>query len=151
MRWKIGAAVAAGALVTAAAIGTAQDKATGIVAYRQAVMKANGAHAQALQVALTEQPQLLKDAGYHAEAIKEAMEYVPDLFPPGSKQASNALPPVWENPAGFETAAGKAEELAEKLAEALEGGDVGASLAAFQALGKEGCGGCHETYRKKPD
>jgi cytochrome c556 len=31
------------------------------------------------------------------------------------------------------------------------GGDVPATLATFAALGKEGCGGCHETFRKKED
>jgi cytochrome c556 len=29
--------------------------------------------------------------------------------------------------------------------------NVQATLAAFAALGKEGCGGCHETFRKKQD
>jgi cytochrome c556 len=32
-----------------------------------------------------------------------------------------------------------------------QSGDVKATLAAFAALGKEGCGGCHETFRKKQD
>ena len=36
-----------------------------------------------------------------------------------------------------------------KLAEAAKGGDAQATLAAFAALGKDGCGGCHETFRKK--
>ena len=43
----------------------------------------------------------------------------------------------------------KAEGLAEKLAEAAESGDAKATLAAFATLGKEGCGGCHGTFRKK--
>ena len=45
----------------------------------------------------------------------------------------------------------RARELAGKLAETSQGGDVQATLAAFAALGKEGCGGCHETFRKKQD
>jgi cytochrome c556 len=145
--------ISLGALAAAAMIGSAvvaQEKATGVVAYRQSVMKANGAHMGALQVALTDQKQLLKNAAYHAEAIKEAVEYVGEAFPAGSTQASNALPAVWENSAGFAAAAKKAEELAEALAQALESGDAAASLAAFQALGKDGCGGCHTTFRKKP-
>lgn len=151
MRRSLVVAVAAGLLLSAGGvIVVAQEKATGIVAYRQAAMKANAAHAQALQVVLTDQTQLVKDAAYHAEAIKETAEYLPKLFPPGSTAASNALPPVWDDPAGFAAASKKAEELAEKLADTMETGDVAASLAALQALGKEGCGGCHETFRKKP-
>ena len=79
------------ALAAAAMIGgavVAQEKATGVVAYRQSVMKANGAHMGALQVALTDQKQLLKNAAYHAEAIGEAIEYVGEAFPAGSTQAS---------------------------------------------------------------
>jgi cytochrome c556 len=151
MRRSVVAAAAVGLIVAAAApLGVAQEKATGIVAYRQAVMKANGAHAQALQLALTEQQQLIPDAAYHAAAVEQSMSQVPDLFPDGSTAASNALPPVWDDPAGFKAAAEKAADLAGLLADALESGDATASLAAFQALGKEGCGGCHETFRKKP-
>jgi cytochrome c556 len=40
-------------------------------------------------------------------------------------------------------------ELATKLEAAANSGDQAATLAAFGALGKDGCGGCHETYRKK--
>jgi cytochrome c556 len=142
------------AVVTLAIGGAlvAQEKATGVVALRQAVMKANGAHAQALQLILTDQKQFMRHAAYHAEAIQEALEYVPALFPPDSMQpASNALPAIWENQAGFEASAMKGEELAGKLAEAIEAGDEQAALAAFAALGKEGCGGCHEDFRKKQE
>ncbi len=72
------------------------------------------------------------------------------MFPPGSdQQPTAALPVIWTDQAGFKAAAEKAEGLAEKLAEAAKGGDAQATLAAFAALGKEGCGGCHETFRKK--
>ena len=36
-----------------------------------------------------------------------------------------------------------------QLVDAAKGGDAKATLAAFAALGKEGCGGCHQTFRKK--
>ena len=63
--------------------------------------------------------------------------------------ATSALPAVWSDQAGFKAAAEKAEGLAEKLAAAAKSGDPQATLAAFAALGKEGCGGCHQTFRKK--
>ncbi|MEK0084420.1 c-type cytochrome [Benzoatithermus flavus] len=128
-----------------------QPKATGIVAVRQMTMKANGDHMGAIKAILTEQPQLVKRVAWHAEAITEGVEYVPELFPEGSDQPPTAaLPAVWKDQKGFKAAAAKAENLAKKLAETAKGGDVQATLAAFAALGKEGCGGCHETFRKKP-
>ena len=73
-------------------------------------------------------------------------------FPEGSTQPPTAaLPVVWDKPDQFKQAAERAHGLAEKLAETSRGGDVPATLAAFAALGKEGRGGCHETFRKKQD
>ena len=146
-------ALAIGAAVVAA--GTAvlaqdQPKATGVVAVRQATMKANADHMNAIKSILTEYPQLIGQIEFHAEAIKETAEYTPGMFPPGSDQpASWALPTVWSDQAGFAAAAEKAEGLAGKLAEGAKGGDVQATLAAFAALGKDGCGGCHQNFRKK--
>ena len=140
--------------IAAATVVLAQDepKATGVAAVRQATMKANGAHMAAIKAILTEYPQLITAVEFHAEAIKEAAEYTPAMFPSGSdQQPTAALPVIWTDQAGFQAAAEKAEGLAEKLTEAAKGGDAQATLAAFTALGKEGCGGCHETFRKKQD
>jgi hypothetical protein len=73
-------------------------------------------------------------------------EYAPEMFPEGSTQKPTAaLPAVWEKPDQFQQAAERTHGLAEKLAQTAQGGDVQATLAAFAALGKEGCGGCHQT------
>jgi cytochrome c556 len=151
MRGRIIALLVGGVALGAIGPGSAQDKATGIVAVRQMTMKANGDHMGAIKAILTEQPQLVKRVAWHAEALAESAEYTAELFPQGSDQSPTAaLPAVWSDQKGFAAAAKKAEGLARKLAETAAGGDVQATLAAFGALGKEGCGGCHETFRKKP-
>ena len=145
-------------IVAAAALGVLsgtivqadEEKATGVVAVRQATMKANGDHMTAIKAIITEYPQLLSQIEFHADAIKETAEYTPAMFPPGSDNSPTwALPPVWSDAAGFKAGADKTEGLAEKLADAAKSGDVKATLAAFATLGKEGCGGCHTTFRKK--
>ena len=129
-----------------------QEGAKGVVAIRQATMDANAKHMNAVKAILTEDPQLLQHVAFHAQAIAEAAEYAPEMFPQGSTQPPTAaLPVIWEKPDQFQQAAERAHGLAEKLAETSQGGDVKATLAAFAALGKEGCGGCHETFRKKQD
>jgi cytochrome c556 len=129
-----------------------QEGAKGVVAIRQATMDANAKHMNAVKAILAEDPQLLQHVAFHAQAIAEAAEYVPEMFPQGSTQPPTAaLPVIWEKPDQFRQAAERAHGLAEKLAETSRGGDVPATLAAFAALGKEGCGGCHETFRKKED
>ena len=129
-----------------------QEGAKGVVAVRQATMDANAKHMSAIKAILSEDPQLIKLVAFHAQAIAEAAEYVPEMFPPGSTQTPTAaLPVIWDKQDQFKQAAERAHGLAGKLAETSQGGDVKATLAAFAALGKEGCGGCHETFRKKQD
>ena len=152
MRSGVLAIAVAAAGIAAGSVVLAQDqpKATGIVAVRQATMKANGAHMAAIKAILTEDPALIDQVEFHAEAIEAAAEHTPALFPPNSGQpASSALPTVDSDQAGFKSAADKTHELAEKLVQAADGSDPKAMLAAFAALGKDGCGGCHQTFRKK--
>jgi cytochrome c556 len=148
---KLAVLLAAGAGLGLVSIAAAQEKgAKGVVAVRQATMEANAKHVGAIKFILTEEPGLIGQVAFHAEAIAGAAEHVPDMFPPGSTQApTDALPAIWEKPDQFKQAAQRAHGLAERLAEAARGGDVQATQAAFGALGKEGCGGCHETFRKK--
>jgi cytochrome c556 len=140
--------VAVGVTVTAA---IAADKdAKGVVAVRQNAMDANGAHVVAIKAILTEYPQAINLVVPQAEAIAAVALTVPDMFPKGSDQPpTNALPAVWEKPDEFKAAAQKVHDLAQKLADTAKGGDPKATLAAFGALGKEGCGGCHENFKKR--
>ena len=150
---KLAVLLAAGAGLGLVSMAAAQEKgAKGVVAVRQATMEANAKHVGAIKFILTEEPTLIKHVAFHARAIAGAAEHAPEMFPQGSTQApTDALPAIWEKPDQFRQAAERAHGLAEKLAETAEGGDVQATQAAFGALGKEGCGGCHETFRKKED
>jgi cytochrome c556 len=151
MRGKLIATLAGAIAFGTVLTSLAEEKASGIVAVRELTMKANGDHMATVKAILTEQPQLVKRVVWHAVALAESAEYTPELFPLGSDQSPTAaLPTVWSDQKGFAAAAEKAEDLAHELASKAETGDVAATLAAFAALGKEGCGGCHDTYRKKP-
>ena len=145
-------------LASAALIGTvvlagsvvAQDKPTGIVAYRSIVMKSLGAHSGALKSILTDQTELIDQAALHANTISETAKLIPAMFPEGSdNEPTEALPVIWEDSAGFEAASQNLAELAAAVATASESGDVQGTLAAFAKMGKEGCGGCHDKFREK--
>lgn len=149
-------ALAAGALLAATAgLAVAQDwQSSGILAYRQAEMKVLGAHAGAIKAVVTDQRDMLANVPRHARDIAAFARILPDAFPEGSGPGTqmgdtDALPIIWEDRAGFEAKAQNLAELAEALAVAAESGDPAATLQAFATMGKEGCGGCHETYRKK--
>lgn len=135
------------------AIGTtwAEDvKPKGFVAIREASMDALGAHTGAIKVILTEKPELLSQVVVHANAIAAIGPIIPAMFPAGSLEPpSAALQAVWDKPDDFKKDADELATLAAAVAKAAESGDAKATLAAFGEMGKEGCGGCHQTFRKK--
>lgn len=153
MRRGLVVLLAAGIGVGTASFALAQQKgAKGVVAVRQATMEANAKHMSAIKVILSETPDLLPQVTYHAEAIAQAAGHTDAMFPGGSdQQPTAALPAIWEKPDEFKQAGDRARELAGKLAEVAKGGDRQATLAAFGTLGKDGCGGCHQTFRKKDE
>jgi cytochrome c556 len=70
-------------------------------------------------------------------------------FPQGSdKGDTKALPVVWSDWKGFETASHNMSAQATKMAELGQAGNMDAVKAQFAEMGKA-CGGCHNTYRAK--
>ena len=64
---------------------------------------------------------------------------------------SRALPAVWDQPAEFDSRIQELSRLAGLLAAAAGQGDLDAATAAFAALGREGCTGCHDRFRRPMD
>jgi cytochrome c556 len=127
-----------------------EPKATGVVAVRQSAMDSLGGHSGAIQKILTEYPELINLVPVHARAIAEVAPTIPAMFPQGSTQEpTRALPAIWEKQADFENQAKQLASLADAVVKAAEGGDRQAILQAFTAMGRDGCGGCHNTYREK--
>ena len=138
-------------------LARAQEKAEpkGVVAYRIAVMRTLGAQMMATKTILTETPQFAENVVWHAQILRDALDSLAantdTLFPEGSTENSNALPSVWEKKAEFRAEARKASELAASFLKlASESQDPKTLLPAFAKLGKEGCGSCHENFRRKP-
>ena len=148
-RYLIPASAGALLLGGLALADTGGPQATGSVAYRQHSMSAMAEHMAALKVVLTEEPGLMGEVGAHAAAIAATSTFIPTMFPnDGNVVDSSALPSVWDKPDDFAAAAKHNQELAQKLGETASGGDPKATLAAFAALGRQGCGSCHESFRK---
>ena len=138
-------AVAALGMLGAAAV-TAQD----IYKERETLMKGFGEQMGVVKGVVAENKGTLADATAAAQAIVANAPKIPSIFPEGTNAGeSEALPVIWQQWPEFEAKATNMGELAAKLEQAAASGDEAATLAAFGALGKDGCGGCHETFRKK--
>ena len=94
-----------------------------------------------------------EEAGEAAAVIAAAAPKIPDVFPPGTGMGadpkSETKDVVWEKWDEFTAAATLLGDKAAALKTALASGDAGAVGAAFGDLGKNGCGGCHRSFREK--
>ncbi len=72
------------------------------------------------------------------------------LFPRGTEHGDNtkALPAVWSDRAGFETAGQRLIEAAEKLRAAAKANDTAAFAAEVKDVGAA-CKACHDKFRAK--
>jgi cytochrome c556 len=137
--------LAIGAVALAATAVTAQQQDP--IKARQAIMKANGQHAQlGTKMSKGEEP-FTVEKGKKVFATYQDVAKAHALFPESSKTGETAaLPAIWENKADFEARLTKLVNEA-KAAEAKVS-DLDSFKAEFTEVQKN-CGGCHQTYRKR--
>jgi cytochrome c556 len=140
-------------LIAAASISAgAADDPESIIKERREFMKGNGGHMKAINDALEAGD--LTAIPEHATALRDGAKKIPDLFPEGTSMTefpgkTGAKPEIWTEWDKFKQQASYLEEEAGELLEATGGGDKATIAAAFENLGKEGCGGCHQPFRQK--
>jgi cytochrome c556 len=120
------------------------------IAARRTLMKANGDQAKVgASMMKGEAPFDLDKARKVFAAFEEAATKVPTLFPENSKSGGDtaADPKIWENMHDFKARFAKFRADAEDALAKVT--DLDSFKAAFGAIGKNDCGGCHEKYRIK--
>src|ERR1700758_461551 len=145
-------AAAAIAVAGAAGFALAQDKET-VLKDRQATMKEQGKDAGAVKAYLDGKGDLAQAKAAAAD-LTQTTKKIPELFPPGTGGANPtgdfvAKPVIWTDWNKFLDAQKTAAAKADALLVAVNSGDKGAIEAAFNDLGKNGCGTCHTTFREK--
>ncbi|HWA46463.1 MAG TPA: cytochrome c [Hypericibacter adhaerens] len=159
MSWKSWIAFSA---VCALAVGIAASHSnrsaadTPVVQQRQALMKEMGKQMGIINDFLQKGAGDAAGAQAAADTIHADAAKIPDLFPQGTSINDNvgktgAKPEIWANFDSFKAAAAKLAELSATASTAAAGGDKAALGDAFGAMGKNGCGGCHQNFRQKID
>ena len=125
-----------------------------IIAERRKLMKGQGAAAKTIDDFVEGGTGTAADVAKAAASIKESSAKIPDLFPAGTSMDDNvaethAKKEIWANFDDFKAKAAKLGDLAGALEVAAATGDKEKIGAAFGAMGKEGCGGCHSLYKMK--
>ena len=153
-RWKfslVAAAALAASIVLMAAVKA--DDLASVVAERQAGMKAMGGKLKSIK-AYAESGAGQADAAADAAVLVATSKSIPGWFPAGSGLDSfsgktAAKPDLWTDPAKFKAIAATFQADALALQQAIAAGDKEAAAAAFETMGREGCGACHGAFRAK--
>jgi len=154
MKNRFAFAAVAAALAMIFAAGSYADSPKDIVLKREEAMKQMGGHMKAIK-AFTEGTGSAADVAKRATEISEISKKIPSLFPAGTDMNGaedskvKASAKIWQDWAGFEKAAAMLGVKSKALAAAADGGDKMAIAAAFDDMGKNGCGGCHKAFREK--
>jgi cytochrome c556 len=148
--------VAIGAMIVALGWGaagvSAQDN-EAIVKDRQATMKAQGAALDGIKKYLGGEAD--QAAGTKsADNLVKLAQSLPGKFTKGTSTTdfpgkSGAKPIIWADWDKFLAAQKNLVAQAEKLDAAVKSGDKKAAAEQYAATGKDGCGGCHTTFREK--
>lgn len=139
-----------GALGVASA-ALAQDG-EAVIAKRQDAMKAQGKDLGAVKAFIDGKGDLAA-AQAAGDDLAKRMTEILGLFPEKTGMAefpgkSYARPVVWSDWDKFKAAQSNADQKAVALVSALKTGDKAKIEAAFGDMGKNGCGGCHTTFRE---
>ena len=134
------------------AASLAQDKET-VLKSRQEAMKEQGKDVGAVKAYLEGKGDLAQ-AKTGAANLTQTTKKIPELFPPGTGGLNPtgdyvAKPEIWTDWNKFLDAQKTAASKADALLVAVNSGDKAAIEAAFNDLGKNGCGACHTTFREK--
>lgn len=137
---------------TALQLASAEQMAA--VKERQELMKSIGGNMKTIVGFLKESKGTASEAQAAATKISALAGEIPGAFETEATLdemdavgKNRGKPEIWLNWEGFVESAETLEARAETLAAAFEGGDAGAIQTAFGAMGKEGCGGCHDDFR----
>jgi len=124
------------------------------VKQRQQTMKDVGGNMKIIAEFVKDSKGTAAEASAAAAKIGELATSIPEIFKvKATLEEMDAVgknrskPEIWSDWDGFLARGKVLEDEAAKMSAVLNSGDAGAIEAQFGAFGKEGCGGCHSTYR----
>lgn len=155
MRLTIKFVACAGLAIAVAAVSVpVQAGPAETIKERRALMKKNSKSVKGIVGYLKKGQGSATDVVKHAELIAANAAKIAGLFPKGTGMndgvgETGAKPAIWTEQGKFGAAANNLKTLASALAKTARSGDKKAIGMAMSSFGKQGCGGCHRTFRQK--
>ena len=161
---RVGAlAVAGGVMLSALCVAQAAEPVSlqladaaqmAAVKERQELMKSIGGNMKTIGDYLKESKGTAEEAKAAAAKIHELAGQIPAAFETEASLSemdavgkNRGKPEIWLDWNGFVAKAEMLEEKSMVVVASFDGGDMAAVQAAVGAMGKEGCGGCHDAFR----
>ncbi len=86
-----------------------------------------------------------------AKAIQDTAPRIPSFFPAGTGPEAgiptHAKPEIWADRERFEGTAARLAGQAQSLVAAIQSGDQAGAKEGLAAVGRVGCGACHDNFR----
>jgi cytochrome c556 len=154
MRHFFGGSLIAGVLASAVGLGGAlalDEDAPPVIKERQALMKQQAAGLKALQGYVSGQIDRNSAIAKVSELLALPSK-ITALFPPGTSivefpARTHAKPEIWAQWGRFKEVPGALQRAEERLASAIKTGSKQDVLDELDAVGRNGCGACHTTFR----
>jgi cytochrome c556 len=127
----------------------AADKPEATIKYRSLVMKAMGAHMNAMSMVVKKQVSDRSRLAVDAEALHGLATGLGTLFPSGTGPdvaRTAARPDVWQHRAEFDAASKRLEGESARLLQLARGKDAAAFDKQFEAV-NAACNECHQQFR----
>ena len=125
------------------------SESSGIIKYRQNVMKAAAGHMGAIVSILKNDLPIKDHIIEHSQSLKQISILTIAIFPKGSGVGkTKAKKSIWDNWSKFEKAAQEFINESTKLMEISKNGDMQAIAKQIRITGKT-CGSCHRNFRKR--
>lgn len=127
----------------------AADQPEAAIKYRSLVMKAMGAHMNAMSMVVKKQVSDRSRLAVDAEALRGLAAGLPALFPKGTGPdvaRTAAKPDVWQRWPEFNAASKRLESETARLLQLARGKDAAAFDKQFEAV-NAACNECHQQFR----
>ena len=123
-----------------------------VIKYRQDFMTAVKGHNNAIKSIVNGAVPYDNHLKMHIASLEALFKEIESLFPEGSDFGeTNAKDAIWDNPDKFSQTTKEAQQALATFKSVVNEGDQNKSRSAFKQFGKQSCGSCHKSFKKKDD
>ena len=121
-----------------------------VIKYRQDFMTAVKGHNNAIKSIVNGVVPYDNHLNMHIASLEALFKEIESLFPEGSDFGeTNAKDAIWDNPEKFSKTSKEAIEALATFKGVASEGDKSKTRSAFKQFGKQSCGSCHKSFKKK--